>query len=252
MGGAAAALLRNQTPHAEPSGRLPARIRAQRHGQRHRGALGARRRRDERHRMASRPRTRRTEPHQEQVDALRGVRPDALPARTRHRRRRERPRRTDHAAARPAAQPHRAAGHRRTARGGRRAVRTRAGDPAGRQRPDLSDARRTAGAAREVPRGRRLDDGRQFRRSLHRSAGRLHERRQRRSGHVVRRPAHRHHGHREGDSRHAGAGGLHAPAGPLGHGAAAATSSWWTTAARSGAPTRGTATCSNACAAAPA
>ncbi len=114
MGRPAAHVVRDQAPYAEPSGALPRRVRTQRHGQRHGGALGRRRRRDERHGVASGAGARRAEPHQEQVDALRGVRAYALPARAGRRCRRERPGRADHAVAGAAAQPHRAARYRRT------------------------------------------------------------------------------------------------------------------------------------------
>jgi len=105
-------------------------------------------------------------PHQEQVDALRGVRPRALPGRTGDRCRGERPGRADHAADAPSAQPYRAAGDPCAARGGGRTLRTGTRHGAGRQRSYLPDARGAQTFARQVPHGRCRHDGRQFRRGL--------------------------------------------------------------------------------------
>ena len=217
MGGVAGSFVTDQTPHAEPLGPLPRRVRTQRHRQRHRRPLGCGCRRDEPHGLGARFGSRRQEPHQEQVDAVGGVRTDALSAPARRRCRRKRPGGTHHAVAARAAQPHRVTRDRRPPRRGRRPLRKSVAYRTRQQRPDLSHAPGPDSPALQVPRRRHRHDGRQFRRGGSRGVRRLHQRGQRGPRHFVPRPAHRHHGARKGDPRLPGARRLHPPAGPLGH-----------------------------------
>ena len=177
---------------------------------------------------------------QEQVHARRGMRPVPLPGGARHRGRRERPRRAHHAAYAPAAQPHSPSGHSCQEAGSGRALRTRDRHRARQQRPDLPHPRRQRTPARQVSPCRRGHDRSQFRRGLVRSLRRMHQRGQRRHGHLLPHPPQ--------DS-------IPPPTPPTTNGpwkARRCTSSSWTTAAAGYSATPSTATCSNACAAEPA
>ena len=103
---------------------------------------------------------------------------------------------------------------------GVRAFRARVRHRARQQRSHLPDARGSPPVAAQIPGRRHRHDGRQLRRGFHGDAGRLYQRGECRHGNVVPRPAYRHHGAGEGYPRHAGAGGLHAPLGAFGDGAA--------------------------------